>query len=212
MTELKNYLDIDDIEVGIDEAGLGCVAGSFFVGGVILPKECPDDDYINLWNSIRDSKKVKKERRYQLADYIKEIALEWTIVEVDNNQVDSTNILKERLKAYHIVINQLMIEPDNILVDGDKFNPYPGIPHICIEKGDNKFKSIAAASILAKTFKDDHVLEMHKEYPVYSWDTNCCYLTKSHKDAILEYGITPYHRKTFGICKQWRELPQTYMK
>jgi len=211
MIELKNYLDIDDIEVGIDEAGLGCVAGSFFVGGVILPKECPDKDYLKLWTSIRDSKKISKLNRYKLADYIKEIALEWTVVEVTNTQIDETNILKERLKAYHNVIRQLMIEPDNILIDGDKFNPYPGIPHICIVKGDNKFKSIAAASILAKTCKDDHVLEIHKKYPVYSWDSNNCYLTKSHKEAILEYGITLYHRRTFGICKEWKTLPQTYL-
>ena len=133
MTELKNYLDIEDIEVGIDEAGLGCVAGSCFVSGVILPKECPNKDYIKLWTSIKDSKKVKKEKRFELADYIKEIALDWTVVEVTNKQIDKTNILKERLNAYHKVVRQLMIEPDNILVDGDKFNPYPGIPHICIE-------------------------------------------------------------------------------
>jgi len=211
MTELKNYLDIEDIEVGIDEAGLGCVAGSCFVSGVILPKECPNKDYIKLWTSIKDSKKVKKEKRFELADYIKEIALDWTVVEVTNKQIDKTNILKERLNAYHKVVRQLMIEPDNILVDGDKFNPYPGIPHICIEKGDNKFKAIAAASILAKTSKDNHVMKLHTEYPVYSWDTNCGYLTKSHKEAILEYGITLYHRRTFGICKQWRSLPQNYL-
>jgi ribonuclease HII len=211
MTELKNYLDIEDIEVGIDEAGLGCVAGSCFVGGVILPKECPNKDYIKLWTSIKDSKKVKKEKRFELADYIKEIALDWTVVEVTNKQIDKTNILKERLNAYHEVVRQLMIKPDNILVDGDKFNPYPGIPHICIIKGDNKFKAIAAASILAKTYKDNHVMKLHTEYPVYSWDTNCCYLTKSHKEAILKYGITLYHRRTFGICKQWKNLPQNYL-
>jgi ribonuclease HII len=211
MTELKNYLDIEDIEVGIDEAGLGCVAGSCFVSGVILPKECPNKDYIKLWTSIKDSKKVKKEKRFELADYIKEIALDWTVVEVTNKQIDKTNILKERLNAYHKVVRQLMIEPDNILVDGDKFNPYPGIPHICIEKGDNKFNAIAAASILAKTSKDNHIMKLHTEYPVYSWDTNCGYLTKSHKESILEYGITLYHRRTFGICKQWRSLPQNYL-
>ena len=218
MADLKNYLDIDDIEVGIDEAGLGCVAGPFFVGAVILPKKCPEEEHLKLWNSIRDSKKVSKKKRYLLADYIKDIVLDYAVVEVSNEQIDTegTNILKERLKAYHDVLDKLNIPIDNILVDGNKFKPYLSkdgdfVPHICIEKGDNKFRAIAAASILAKTSKDEHDIKIHNEYPVYNWDSNSCYLTSKHREAIMEYGITPYHRKTFGICKQWKELPQKYL-
>lgn len=213
---MKDYLNIDDIEVGIDEAGLGCVAGSFFTSAVILPKKCPNLEHLKLWNNIKDSKKLSKKKRYELADYIKEIALDYSVVEVTNEQIDNTNILKERLKSYHDVLDKLNIIPDNILVDGNKFKPYLSpnaefISHICIEKGDNKFRSIAAASIIAKTNKDDHVLKMHMEYPVYGWDTNSCYLTAKHNESILKYGITKYHRRTFGICKQWKELPQNYL-
>ena len=217
MSNLKNYENYDKIEVGIDEAGLGSVAGSFFVAAVILPKECPDDNDIKLWNSIKDSKKISKKKRYIIADYIKDICIDYAIIEVTNKQVDASNILIARLASYHRLLDKLCTTPDTILIDGDKFEPYVNendvyIPHICVIGGDNKYKSIAAASILAKTEKDNHIDRIDKEYPVYSWKDNNGYLTKIHNERILKYGITPYHRKTFGICKQWEELPQIYIK
>ena len=216
MSNLENYKEYNKIEVGIDEAGLGSVAGSFFVAAVILPKQCPDIKDIKLWNSIKDSKKLSKKKRYILADYIKDICIDYAFLEVTNKQVDSSNILIARLASYHRVLDKLLIMPDSILIDGDKFEPYVNndgiyIPHTCIIGGDNKYKSIAAASILAKTEKDNHIFKIDKEYPEYFWKNNNGYLTKIHNEKILKYGITPYHRKTFGICKQWRKLPQIYI-
>ena len=139
-------------------------------------------------------------------------AIAWGLGIVSNEEIDEINILNASFLAMHRAIAELTITPNTLLIDGNRFNPYNNIDHHCIIKGDSKFLSIAAASILAKTEKDNHIDRIDKEYPVYSWKDNNGYLTKIHNERILKYGITPYHRKTFGICKQWEELPQIYIK
>ena len=185
----KNYSG-KKYECGVDEAGRGCLAGPVFAAAVIL------DDNIEIIG-LDDSKKLSEKKRYELREIIINSALAWAVGIIDNHEIDKINILKASIKAMHKAIDKLTIRPEFIIVDGNRFYDYPGIPHKTIVKGDGKYLSIAAASILAKTFRDDFMKEIDKEYPLYGWKQNKGYPTAKHKAAILKYGLTEYHRKTF---------------
>ena len=183
--------DKNKIEAGCDEAGRGCLAGPVVAAAVILPPK--------FKNSILDdSKKLSEKKRYALRDIIEKEALAWAVGIVSPEEIDKINILNASFLAMHRAINQLEICPEQLLIDGNRFNPYANIPHHCIIKGDGKYLPIAAASVLAKTYRDDLMLALHKDYPDYDWDSNKGYPTKKHRLAIREHGITPHHRKTFG--------------
>ncbi len=189
---LKPYFDKHLIEAGCDEAGRGCLAGPVYASAVILPK-----GYRNKW--LDDSKKLTDKLRYELRPEIEEKALAWAIGVVDNIEIDEINILKASFLAMHRAVNKLIQTPESLLIDGNRFTPYPHIPHHCIIKGDAKFLNIAAASILAKTYRDDFMKEAAIKYPFYHWENNMGYPTKKHRDAIREYGKTPLHRLTFQL-------------
>jgi len=189
---LKSSLHKNLIEAGCDEAGRGCLAGPVYAAAVILPK-----DYKNLL--LNDSKKLSEKQRYLLREQIIEESLSWAVAWVDNEEIDEINILNASIKAMQLALDKLKIIPEHILVDGNRFKPYKKIPHTCIIKGDGKFLSIAAASVLAKTFRDDFMVEIHEQFTVYDWKNNKGYPTKKHRTGIAEYGITKYHRKTFKL-------------
>jgi ribonuclease HII len=189
---LKSKYTIDQIEAGCDEAGRGCLAGPVFASAVILPP--------NFRNPIlNDSKKIKKSDRYLLRQIIEKQALAWAIGIVDNQEIDKINILNASFLAMHRAINQLKLIPELLLIDGNRFKAYKNIEHQCIIKGDGKYASIAAASILAKTYRDDYMIKLAKECPQYGWEQNKAYPTKKHKAAIKEHGICKYHRKSFRL-------------
>ena len=179
-------------EAGCDEAGRGCLAGPVFAAAVILPTGF----YHPLLN---DSKQVKENNRNALRVFIEANATAFSVAMVDNDEIDKINILKASFKAMHLAIDKLKIKPQLLLIDGNRFIKYKRVPHKCIIKGDAKFSSIAAASILAKTYRDEFMLKAHMEYPYYGWDTNKGYGTEIHRKAIETHGICSYHRKTFGI-------------
>ncbi|MBK8805202.1 MAG: ribonuclease HII [Bacteroidales bacterium] len=183
------------IEAGCDEAGRGCLAGPVVAAAVILP-----NNYSN--SRFNDSKKLIESERYLLRDIIINDALAWAIGIVDNVEIDSINILNASFLAMHRAINELKIQPEHLIIDGNRFNPYKTIKHFCIVKGDSKYLSIAAASILAKTYRDDYMKEQSKIYPEYYWADNKGYPTKKHKEAIFRFGQTPLHRKTFNASIQ----------
>jgi len=192
--KLKAYLNSELTEAGCDEAGRGCLSGPVFAGAVILPK----DFYHPLLN---DSKKLSEPVRYELRTIIEKEALAWAVAEVSSEQIDEINILKASFLAMHRAIDKLKMKPDSLLIDGNRFNPYPNIPHKCIIKGDAKFSSIAAASILAKTYRDDYMNKLHAEYPDYGWNQNKGYGTAAHRSAIEKHGITIHHRKSFKLVE-----------
>lgn len=204
---MQNTSANDLVEVGIDEAGRGCLVGRVYTAAVILPEEYPDE----LYKQINDSKKLKPEKREELCKYIESVALDYSVEYADIDEIEEKNILHATIAAMHRAIKKLNIEPDNLLIDGNYFKQYEDshgiiIPHQTIEKGDTKFRNIAAASILAKVYHDRHVLELldkNPEYERYGWRKNMCYATKQHREAIKNYGITPYHRKSFGICRDY---------
>ncbi|MEL6988096.1 MAG: ribonuclease HII [Bacteroidota bacterium] len=189
---LKPYLKKNRIEVGCDEAGRGCLAGPVFAAAVILPK-----NYKN--KQLNDSKLLTAQQRQALKKEIEATALYWAVAKVDHKGIDKINILNASFKAMHKAIKKLAIQPEHILVDGNRFNPYKKIPFDCIIKGDSKYASIAAASILAKTYRDAYMERLHKKFPYYSWDTNKGYPTQAHRDAIVEHGPCPYHRQSFRL-------------
>jgi len=204
------YEDDDDIECGIDEAGAGCLAGRLFTACVILPKKIdPEIDPDNLCEKIKDSKKLSKKLRTKLFDFItNKLALDYSIVYIEPEEIDEINILQARLKSYTMSIDKLNIQPNFILVDGPHFNKYYDkdnnyVNHLCVIEGDTKYLNIAAASILAKVSKDNYMETIHKEYPMYGWDKNSGYGTKLHHSAICNHGISIYHRKSYGICKKY---------
>jgi ribonuclease HII len=206
---MKKYYTENKIEVGIDEAGRGCLAGPVFTGAVILPKDFEEEDE-DLIFQIKDSKKLSKKKRYILRNFIESIALDYSVTSRDNSYIDKYNILSSTLSCMHDAVSNLNIVPELILVDGNSFNPYYHknqlIEHICIIGGDDKYLPIACASILAKEYHDDYIkklLNENKEFENYGWDTNMCYGTEKHLNGIKNYGITDYHRKSFGICKQY---------
>ena len=189
---LENYFDLKKTEAGLDEAGRGCYAGPVFAAAVILPK----DFYHPLLN---DSKKLTEKIRDLLRPIIEKEALAYAVSMVDHNEIDLINILQASYKAMHLSIDKLKKKPELLLIDGNRFKPYKKISHECIIKGDGKYSSIAAASILAKTYRDDYMLKIHLEYPEYQWNKNKGYGTAVHRNAIDKYGLCTYHRKTFNI-------------
>lgn len=188
---LLPFYNKDLIEAGCDEAGRGCLAGSVFAAAVILPK-----DYHN--DILNDSKQLSAKKRYQLRDEIQRDAIAWAVGEVTSQEIDEMNILRASITAMHRAIDQLKIRPEALIIDGNRFYQYKDIPHTTIVKGDGKYLSIAAASILAKTYRDDYMKKLHEEYPYYGWDHNAGYPTKEHRDGIREHGLTPYHRLSFN--------------
>ena len=197
---LKSYLNKDLIEAGCDEAGRRCLAGSVFAAAVILPK-----DYTN--EELNDSKKLSETMRYKLRETIERDALAWAIGIVTPEEIDKINILNASILAMHRALDKLKLRPENIIVDGNRFKPYNNTPYTTIVKGDGKYLSIAAASILAKTYRDDYMNKLADEYPQYDWLSNKGYPTKKHRDAIARYGTTPYHRMSFRLLNQELELP-----
>lgn len=189
---LQSHLVKGRIEAGCDEAGRGCLAGSVYAAAVIFPS-----DYQN--QLLNDSKQLSEKQRYILRDIIEREALAWAIGIVSPEEIDQINILNASFLAMHRAIAQLNIQPEHLLIDGNRFNPYTGIPHTTIVKGDSKFLSIAAASILAKTYRDDYMHRLHQEYPCYNWHKNKGYPTKEHREAIKREGLSPYHRKSFNL-------------
>jgi len=195
MVALKSAFTKNKIEAGCDEAGRGCLAGPVFAAAVILPK-----NYRN--KELNDSKKLSAKQRYRLKDNIMKDAIAYAVAQVDTREIDEINILNASFKAMHLAIGQLKIRPDLLLIDGNRFKKYNDIPHHCIVKGDGKFLSIAAASILAKTFRDEYMQKLHAQHPEYDWENNKGYPTLKHKLAINEYGLTTFHRKSFNCNLQ----------
>lgn len=189
---LLPYLHKELIEAGCDEAGRGCLAGAVYAASVILPA-----DYKN--ELLNDSKKLTENQRYKLREVIERDALAWAVGVVLPEEIDKINILNASFLAMHRAIDRLVLRPQHLLIDGNRFNSYPDIPHTTVVKGDGKYLSIAAASVLAKTYRDDYMNRLHEEYPMYDWKDNKGYPTKKHRDAIHRYGVTPYHRMSFNL-------------
>jgi ribonuclease HII len=187
-------------EAGCDEAGRGCYAGPVFAAAVILPK----DFHHPLLN---DSKQVKEKQRNILRSIIEKEAISWSVAAISNQEIDEINILKASYKAMHMAIRQLNPLPEFLLIDGNRFIRYPGIAHECIIKGDGKYSSIAAASILAKTHRDEWMMKLHEAYPQYGWNRNKGYGTAEHRYAIEIHGLCEHHRKSFNIVPQQLQLP-----
>lgn len=189
---LLPYMHEDLVEAGCDEAGRGCLAGAVFAAAVILPPGFRNE-------MLDDSKKLTERQRYELRGVVEENALAWAVGVVEPAEIDKINILNASFEAMHRAVTRLKIRPQHLLIDGNRFNPYPGIPHTAVVKGDGKYLSIAAASILAKTYRDDYMNRLAEEFPVYDWKKNKGYPTKKHREAIREYGTTPYHRLSFNL-------------
>ncbi len=189
---LKNYYEQGRVEAGCDEAGRGCLAGSVYAAAVILPP-----DYHN--ERLNDSKKLTARQRYALRQDIERDAVAWAVGVVTPQEIDQINILNASILAMHRSLDQLQVRPEAIIVDGNRFKPYRDLPHTTIVKGDGKYLSIAAASILAKTYRDDEMVRLAQEYPDYDWQHNMGYPTRKHREAIRQHGITPYHRRTFNL-------------
>ena len=188
---LSNY-SIYNLEAGTDEAGRGCLAGPVTAAAVILPSNFKHP-------LLNDSKQLSKKNRELLKKIIEKEAVSFSVKHVYENEIDQINILNASIKAMHLAIDGLSTVPEYIIIDGNRFKPYKDIPYKTIIKGDGKYLSIAAASILAKTYRDAYMLQIHKEFPVYQWDKNKGYPTKAHREAIKKYGITKYHRKSFKL-------------
>ncbi|HAO51536.1 MAG TPA: ribonuclease HII [Runella sp.] len=189
---LKPFYHAELTEAGLDEVGRGCLAGPVVAAAVILPK-----DYTN--ELLNDSKQLNKKQREALRNDIQEAALAWAIAEVSNEEIDKINILKASFLAMHRAVDQLTVRPEHLLVDGNRFTPYPFLPHTCIVKGDAKFMSIAAASVLAKTYRDDLMERLAVEFPHYGWERNVGYPTPVHRAGIREFGPCSYHRMSFRL-------------
>ena len=180
------------IEAGCDEAGRGCLAGSVYAAAVIFPP-----DYEN--ELLNDSKQLSAKRRYALREVIERDALAWAVGVVTPEEIDHINILNASILAMHRALDQLQVRPEFVIVDGNRFKPYHDVPYETIVKGDGKYLSIAAASILAKTYRDDYMDALAEEYPQYDWKSNKGYPTKKHRAAIREFGVTPYHRMSYNL-------------
>jgi ribonuclease HII len=189
---LINCYQIDLIEAGCDEAGRGCLAGPVFAAAVILPQ----DFYLE---GLTDSKQLTHQQREQLRPVIEEKALAWAVAAVDHEEIDQINILNASFLAMHRAIEKLHLQPEYLVIDGNRFKTYPQIPHSCIIKGDGKYLNIAAASILAKTHRDEFMMNLHIDFPHYNWKKNKGYPTIEHRKAVIEIGLSPFHRKTFNV-------------
>ena len=196
---LKPHLYEGLVEAGCDEAGRGCLAGSVFAAAVILPA-----GYDNA--ALNDSKKLTERRRYELREQIMADAEAWAVGEVTPEEIDRINILKASFLAMHRALDLLKVRPEAVIVDGNRFVPYRDLPYTTVVKGDGKYQAIAAASILAKTFRDDYMKSLHREYPCYGWDGNKGYPTAEHRRAIREHGVSPYHRMSYNLLGNG-ELP-----
>ena len=196
---LLPYLHDNLIEAGCDEAGRGCLAGAVFAAAVILPKDFHNEQ-------LNDSKQLTERQRYALREVIEREALAWAVGVVGPQEIDEINILNASILAMHRAIDGLTTRPQHLLVDGNRFKPYRDVPHTTVVKGDGKYLSIAAASILAKTYRDDYMLRLHGEYPQYGWDRNKGYPTRAHREAIARCGTTPYHRMTFNLLGGDKQL------
>ena len=189
---LKSHYYEGLIEAGCDEAGRGCLAGSVYAAAVILPTNYKND-------LLNDSKKLSAKKRYALRKIIEHDAIAWAVGIVTPEEIDKINILNASILAMHRALDQLKMRPEAIIVDGNRFTPYQDLPFTTIVKGDGKYLSIAAASILAKTYRDDYMLSLAEKYPQYDWQSNMGYPTKKHREAIRQYGITPFHRKSYNL-------------
>lgn len=197
---LLNNLKEGVFEAGCDEAGRGCLAGPVFAAAVILPSDFQCE-------LLDDSKKLSEKQRYKLRPIIEEMALCWAVGMFDNHEIDEVNILNASILSMHRALDQLSVRPAHIIVDGNRFKPYHDIPYTTIVKGDGKYLSIAAASVLAKTYRDDFMDDLHQTYPMYGWCQNKGYPTLIHRAAIQKYGVTPYHRMSFRLLDTQLELP-----
>jgi len=200
---LPAFLNMNLVEAGLDEAGRGCYAGPVFAAAVILPK----DFFHPLLN---DSKQLQEKERDLLRPIIEKESIAFAVAGVDNDEIDLINILQASFKAMHKALNELQTKPGYLLIDGNRFKPYNNIPHECIVKGDGKYASIAAASILAKTYRDEFMKAAHRDFPHYGWDTNKGYGTIHHRKAIEQYGLCKYHRKSFNIIAQKDQEPELF--
>lgn len=196
---LEKYLHPELIEAGCDEAGRGCLSGPVFAAAVILPK--------NFYHEfLNDSKQLTDAQRRELRPIIEREAISWAVGEVNNKDIDKINILNASFLAMHKALNKLSVKPQSLLIDGNRFKKYKKIPHHCIIEGDGKYLSIAAASILAKTYRDDYMIKLHKKHPEYDWINNKGYATERHREAIELFGITKHHRKSFRLVPSQFEL------
>jgi ribonuclease HII len=191
---LKLHFDKTKIEAGCDEAGRGCLAGPVVAASVILPQKFKS-------TLLNDSKQLSEKNRNELRTIIEHEALSWAVGVVSEKEIDEINILNASFKAMHHAVDKLSVVPELLIIDGNRFKTYKSIPHQCIVKGDAKFMSIAAASILAKTYRDELMEQLHEEYPYYNWIKNKGYPTKAHRDAIRQHGASPYHRMSFQLLK-----------
>ncbi len=189
----------DLVEAGCDEVGRGCLAGPVVAAAVILPKDYQHE-------LLNDSKQLTKEDRVALQSDIIRDALAWAVAEVSNEEIDEINILNASFKAMHLALDKLTIQPEFLLIDGNRFNPYREVKFECVIKGDGKYLSIAAASVLAKNYRDELMENLSRQFPGYGWHTNVGYPTIQHRDGIREFGITPYHRKSFQLLPAQLEL------
>ena len=189
---LKSCFHHSVIEAGCDESGRGCLAGPVFAAAVILPPEYAHPE-------LNDSKKLNEKLRNKLRKEIESVALDWAVYFIDNKRIDKVNILRASIMAMHQALDRLKLRPDHIIIDGNHFYKYRSVPHQCIIKGDAQYASIAAASVLAKTHRDEYMLELHKNYNYYGWNTNKGYATQEHRMAIERFGISPYHRRSFSL-------------
>ena len=192
---LLPYMNSGVVESGCVEAGRGCLAGAVYAAAVVLPPDFRNE-------LLNDSKKLTEKQRYALRPLIEEAALAWAVGIVTPQEIDRINILNASFLAMHRAIEQLRVTPQHLLIDGNRFKPYPGIAHTCVVKGDGKYEAIAAASILAKTYRDDYMNELHEKYPMYDWKSNKGYPTKAHRAAIAQYGPSPYHRLSFQLLER----------
>lgn len=199
MSKLLPFFLEDVIEAGCDEAGRGCLAGPVFAAAVILPPDFECDE-------LNDSKKLTEKIRYKLRPIIEEKALAWAVGVVSAEEIDQINILNASFLAMHRAVEKLGIEPEHLIIDGNRFKKYKEVPHDCVVKGDGKYLSIAAASVLAKTYRDDYMNEIDKQYPAYRWSKNKGYPTKDHRKAIEEFGPTEHHRKSFTLLDKQVKL------
>ena len=193
--KLLPFYNENTIEAGCDEAGRGCLAGPVFAAAVILPSNFENE-------LLNDSKKLSEKQRYHLRPLVEEQALAWAVVAVDNKEIDEVNILNASFLAMNRAVEKLITIPEHLLIDGNRFRTKGNIPYTCMIKGDGRFYSIAAASILAKTYRDDYMAEIHQEFPYYDWHKNKGYPTKKHRAAIKEHGPCKYHRMSFRLLDE----------
>ena len=196
---LLHHLNNDVIEAGCDEAGRGCLAGPVFAAAVILPPDFCSEE-------LNDSKQLTEKQRYALRPLIEKEAISWAVGIYDNNEIDVVNILNASIFSMHRALNQLSVTPQHIIVDGNRFKPFKDIPYTTVIQGDGKYLSIAAASVLAKTYRDDFMIALHEMHPQYGWDRNKGYPTAFHRSALKKFGITPYHRKSFRLFETQLEI------